>query len=237
MKTTKLIALSAVLALAGGALSAQELGPVTPSVEAGKWALGGTWSYGETKMKDSNCTGTGCDFKAKSSHVYAQADWGFTKTWSGYARLGMADLDTDVPGSQKLAFAPFLGLGVNGSVYTSGAFSTGPAIQANYFFDESKTTAGIKTTAKTHWNASLGWGFEGKWDAVTAYGGPLFYTEEFKPEVSGSGTSLTFNSQKSKDNIGAYAGLRFVPAPNWRINFEANYRGGVGAGLGFGYQF
>ena len=183
------------------------------------------------------CSGTGCDYKTKANHVYAQADWGFSKTWSGYARVGVADLDSDVPGSEKLDFGPFLGFGVNGSVYGNGAFSTGPAFQANYFFDESKSMGGFKVTAKSHWNASFGWGFEGKWDTVTAYGGPLFYTEEFKYEVTGFGVSASSDTQKAKDNIGAYAGLRFMPAPNWRINLEANYRGGVGAGVGFAYQF
>ena len=238
MKTQKLIALTALLALASGALNAQELGAVTPNVEAGKWAIGGTWSYGEMKLTDTGCSGSGCDYKVKANHVYVQADWGFTKTWAGYARLGVADLKDDTAGSgSKLNLAPFLGVGVNGAVYSSGAFSTGPAIQLNYFFEESKTNGGFKYTAKSHWNGSVGWGFEGKWDAVTFYGGPQYYTEEFKPTVSGYGITVSGDTQKSKGNLGAYAGARFTPAPNWRINFEANYRGGVGVGLGFAYKF
>ena len=235
MKTTKLIALTALVALAGGALRAQELGAVTPNVEAGKWAIGGTWSHGEMEFKDSGCSGSNCNYTVKANHVYAQADWGFSKTWGGYARLGVADMKFET--GESLSLAPFLGAGVNGAVFSSGAFATGPALQLNYFFESSETDAGIKFTAKSHWNASVGWGFEGKWDAVSVYGGPQFYTEEFKPEFSGYGITASGDTQKSKDSLGAYAGVRFTPAPNWRLNFEANYRGGVGAGASFAYKF
>lgn len=241
MKTPKLIALTAFLALTGGALSAQELGGVTPSVDAGKLSLGGAWSYGETKITDGGCRGSGCNYKIKTNHVYAQLDWGFTKNWAGYARLGMANLKDEA--GNKVDFGPFLGVGASGAVFSSGAFSTGPAFQANYFFDESRSYSNpffnYKLTVRDHWNASIGWGFEGKWDAVALYGGPQLYREEFKAETRNKtlGLKSTSDTQKTKDSLGAYAGVRFTPAPNWRLSFEANYRGGFGSSVGAAYRF
>ena len=236
MKTPKLIALTALLALTGGALNAQELGGVTPSVDAGKLSLGGAWSYGEMKIKDSGCTGTDCDYKVKANHIYAQADWGFSKTWAGYARVGAADLKDEF--DNKVGFGPFIGAGAGGAVFSSGAFSTGPAFQLNYFFAESRNYSNpvfnYKLSVRDHWNGSIGWGFEGKWDAVALYGGPQLYREEFKSETKNLtlGTTSTSDTQKSKDTLGAYAGVRFTPAPNWRLKLETNYRSGFGAAFG-----
>lgn len=261
MKTQKLIALTAIFALAGGALSAQELGAPSPNGNAGKGYIGGGLSTSDMNLKDDkvqdsngnlvSCVKTAtedCKDKITSNRFYVEGGWAFNKQWEAYARLGLASTKfknafQDNNGNwQDLNFnsAAFVGIGLRGSVYENGAFGTGPVAQFNWYADNDKKNVfftGDKTTLTSHWDSTFGWAVQGKWDMWTVYGGPTYSMIQATGnyEAPGFVAKTPFVKLKEDQALGAYAGFRVAPNTNWRVNVELAYRGGFTGGAGVAF--
>ncbi len=238
------LALAGVLTLASVAAAAQNLGGVSPDVGAGKWAVGGGYNYADTKWKLDNCpAGFTCNtVKVKENHFYFQGDYGFSDSWQGWARLGVASSKAEVTvGNQTFSTsydnAPAISVGAKGSIYSKGAFSTGPAFQYTWYAKQKKTMGVDREELDGHWDGFLGWGFQGKWDTVAVYGGPQLYRSEATSKSFTSGVQTSSDKVKNKDSLGAYAGVAFSPDKNWRLNFEIGTRAGFTAALGVRYAF
>src|SRR5262245_19565841 len=210
-------AFAAALAASPLLLAAQTLGPVSTDAPDGKFGFGGGYAHSENDWS-YDCPPLGeCTTTYTENHLFLRGAYGFSPRWQGEVRLGVANSEEDGVGF-RYGYGPSLGTGLKGVVYEGEVFSTGPAFQTTYYgVQEKNVMAGgtpVRYRLTDYWDATLGWGFQGRWDKFAVYGGPQLRKAQATSEVRvpyatpyGPAYSTGSVDIESDDEFGAYGGV------------------------------
>jgi hypothetical protein len=232
MKTIIRIALAVFLFTS--VASAGQVGPPEPMADQGKFSLGiGHWSD-RSEMRIDHDTLT-----AKSSQLYLQGNYTFTKDWETYGRLGGASLKIDNDGADfRDRMRPYGTLGLKGVAYRQKNLSIGPFVEGSLYRNHRDSVNGTDVKVKDQWDLNLGVSAQYKIPVggcdLTVYGGPLAYWNRSSMDVSG----LSSEDAREKNNIGGFLGVK-VPIVKEKLSFtaECQFKDKTGTGVYFSYAF
>jgi len=255
-----LLALALVLCVAGTSFASGYLGPAEPIAPVGKFSLGLGYFYYDDQFKKS-----GIQNDLHQNQLYLEGSWGFAKGWEGYLRIGGADArftnaDNDFNFNDTMKF--YTGVGVRGVLYRfSPQFSLGTNLYVDYIWQAFKDTqqastyitsnnqtyllgAEATTKASNMWSGTAA--FYGQWTPVkevVVYGGPKFYYQQFKADITAGSASLNgtgvpvdlgdSETMTGKSWIGGVLGAGItVPQTNNRLKFGVEWQFSTRSSIG-----
>ena len=260
-KTLVVMSMLFVAALSVDVSAIGNIGAPTAELKAGKWSVGGDYSYSDIdldtgKMKFTDSEGgsgkTPFDFpKVKTNFYYATLGYGLADNWEVYGRLGIAD----IKGEDR--FPDYSNQWEGGNFDNDLVWGIGFRYT---FYQQDKVRWGV--TANMNWiDTSEDWTSDGQketvdfsaYDLLVAvgptvdmggwklYGGPFFYmfNGDFDLKDTSPGGWWKGSADVEEDSsFGGYVGAAIPLAANTDMTFEgAAISGGWAAGTGVIFRF
>lgn len=219
------------------ALALAPMGPTTPSLKKGQWGFGAEYTGVDMKLSTGVRPGGFVDADMEINQYSAVIRRGITDNWEGFARIGFADMEYDVPGYAIPDGGGdarwkgddddiFLGLGTRAAIWEqTPCLRWGILGQATWAEFSGSAASSAGTFGKfemeyTEWQIAVGptW-TPTEWDWLTVYGGVFYH------DVDGYNALWTTGSEgqedlRERDDFGLYIGGQVAASANIALTIE-----------------
>jgi len=247
-----------ILALTVVPAFSANIGPVKSGVADGETAFGLGYTFTDSKWED---TGSFSSLELQQNRFFAQAGYGISDNWFGYARGGLSTLKadsaflnvaTDFEGENIF---PFVSIGANGLFFENDVLSIGGFVQGSYYLGENEDSVktapiifdsiaqSIKETVTVDqmWEARGGLELQMELEGAQLYCGPMYYISradiEDKMVGAVSGVATVSKTIEEEDNFGFVAGVQWNLLKDVTLDFEAQLRSSYDIGFVLNKRF